>query len=177
MAGVRAQSISGPIPTNDNRQDCFKINYGGVVFPQENKSSIGVIIRNSEGLVIASVAQQLSQAYQAAKIEAMAVVRALQFGMEVGLASVIVEGYCEMVAQTLTEVNTGLSIYEQLAKDANLFSDFFSNLLYSHTKSDGNKVAHSMVRLSINFPDCVVWMEDIPPPILHVIQADKVILI
>ena len=56
----------------------------------------------------------------------------------------------------LTEVNTGLSVYEQLAKDANLFSGFFSKLLYSHAKRDGNKVAHNLVRLSINFPDCVV---------------------
>ena len=125
--------------------------------------------------MIASLAQQLTQVYQVAEVEAMAAIRALQFGMEVGLTSVIVEGDCEMVVQALTEVDIGLSVYEQLAKDANLFSSFFSKLLYSHTKRDDNKVAHNLARLSINFPGCIVWVEDVPPPILHTLQANKAI--
>ena len=82
-----------------------------------------------------------------------------------------------MMVQELQEANTGLSTYEQLAKDVCWFSGFFSKLQYSHTKRDGNKVTHSLARMSINFSDCVVWMEDVPPPILCVLQADKALLV
>ena len=42
--------------------DSFKINFDGAIFPRENKFGIRVVIRNSQGLVIASLSQQLPQA-------------------------------------------------------------------------------------------------------------------
>ena len=42
----------------------------------------------------------------------------------------------EVSAMRIQAINTGFSSYEQLAKDANLFSGFFSKLLYSHMKRD-----------------------------------------
>ena len=43
--------------------------------------------------------------------------------------------------------------------------DFFfsSELSYSYTKREGNKVAHHLAKLAINFPDSVIWIEDVPP--------------
>lgn len=89
--------------------DCFKINYDGTVFIQVNKSSICVIIRNNQELVIAALAQQLSQAYQAMEIEATDVVRALEFGLEVGVDRVLMEGDCKIVVKTLVEDNPSLA--------------------------------------------------------------------
>ena len=42
----------------------------------------------------------------------------------------------EVSAMRMQAINTSLYSYEQLAKDANLFSGFFSKLLYSHMKRD-----------------------------------------
>lgn len=43
--------------------ELVKINFNGAVFAKENRSDIGVVIRNDEGLVIASCSKKLSTAY------------------------------------------------------------------------------------------------------------------
>uniref|UniRef100_A0A7N2MBL1 Uncharacterized protein n=1 Tax=Quercus lobata TaxID=97700 RepID=A0A7N2MBL1_QUELO len=42
------------------------------VFGQENRSDVGVVIQNREGLVLASQSQQLHLAYSPSEIEALA---------------------------------------------------------------------------------------------------------
>jgi len=45
-------------------------------------------------------------------------------------------------------------------------------LRYSHTKREGNRLAHSLARLAVGIPDFLVWMEDIPPQCYSVFQTD-----
>ena len=52
------------------------------------------------------------------------------------------------------------------------FSRFFTQLLYSHTKKECNKVAHSLTRYVITSSECVVWMEDVLSQLSSVIQVD-----
>jgi len=110
------------------------------------------------------------------EIEAMDVVRALEFGLEVGVDRVLMEGDCEIVVKALVEDNPSLASHEQLTKNVGLFSNYFSKLLYSHMKREDNKTAHSLARLAINYLNCAVWMEDIPQLIYHVLQDDMAIL-
>ena len=37
---------------------------------------------------------------------------------------------------------------------------------------EGNNVAHSLVRHSINIIDCVMWMKDVPPLFYSILQTD-----
>lgn len=84
-------------------------------------------------MVIATLAQQLPQAYQVAEIEAMAVIRALEFGTEVGVSSVVVEGDSKLVVKALQHDNPSLASHELLLKDAGLFTCSYSKLLYSRS--------------------------------------------
>ena len=40
-------------------QGLYKVNYDGAIFAQQARASIGVVIRNEDGAVMASMAQQL----------------------------------------------------------------------------------------------------------------------
>ena len=127
-------------------------------------------------MVIATLAQQLPRAYQVAEIEAMAAIRALEFRIEVGVSSVIVEGDSELVLKALQHDNPSLASHELLLKDAGLFTCSYSKLLYSHTKREGNKVAHSLAKLAFNYSGYIVWMEeDVLPLVLSVLQANMAI--
>ena len=57
------------------------INFDGAIFRDENRSGIGVVVRTHTSVILASLAQSISQALQLAKIEAIVVARALKFGM------------------------------------------------------------------------------------------------
>ena len=42
---------------------------------------------------------------------------------------------------------------------------FFFELSYSHVMREGNKVAHYLIKLVVNYPDNVIWMKDVPPSV------------
>lgn len=102
----------------------------------------------------------------------MAAICALEFALEVGIGRVVVEGDSKMVVQALMSKNSNLASYGLLVQDAYVFARNFSKLSYPHTKRDGNKVAHNLVKLATNFSDCVVWMKDAPPSVIPFVQAN-----
>ena len=82
------------------------------------------------------------------------------------------EGDSEVLIKALRNTDNGLNPIAPLINDVSLFSNLYSELSYSHIKSDGNKVAHSLARLALITPGCTVWMEDVPSRTLPFIQAD-----
>ena len=71
------------------------------MFLEENKSNVGTIIRNSEGLVLASLSQQLDQAFCPSGIEALAAHKGLQLASELGFGRVTLEGDAQVLKSTL----------------------------------------------------------------------------
>ena len=100
------------------------------------------------------------------EIEAWAIARVLVF------AQSILEGDLEVIMKALVEEGRSLAPYDLLVQDARIFSRFFTQLLYSHTKKECNKVAHSLTRYVITSLECVVWMEDVLSQLSSVIQVD-----
>ncbi|XP_075645735.1 uncharacterized protein LOC142616862 [Castanea sativa] len=152
--------------------DSYKINYDGALSTTDNKSGIGIVVRDYHGEVIASLIQQLDQAYQPVEVEAMAASKAVEFGSELGIQRAIIEGDSAVVVKSLTSKECGLTPYSQLLNDVSLFSGFYSQLSYSHVKRDGNKVAHSLAKLALTTQSFTVWMEDVPSCTLPFVQAD-----
>lgn len=146
----------------------YKINYDGTVFAKENKSGVRVVIPNCHGQVIVSLVQQLGQAYQAVEVKALAACRALEFGNEIGIRSAIVEGGSEVIVKALRNLDNGLYSYGLLINDVALFSE----LSYSYTRRDGNKVAHSLARLATTTSKCIVWKEDVSTRTLSFVSID-----
>ena len=142
----------------------LKINFDGAVFRKENRSGVGVVIWNSKALVIASLSQQLPRAYQPLEVEALAVVRALEFGAKIGLKEMVIEGDLEIIVNELKADGSAMGSVALILQDATLFSSFFTKLLYSHVRREGNKLVYSLARHSLNVIDYAVWIEDVPPP-------------
>ena len=62
-----------------------KTNFDGAVFFNENKAGLGVIIRDSSDLVLASCSEILSKAYTSNEVEALAWAKTLSFAKELGI--------------------------------------------------------------------------------------------
>lgn len=92
------------------------------------------MIRDHGGLVIASLAQNLNQAYNPVEIEAMATTQGIEFAIEIGVDRVLIEGDSSVVMEALRSKNVGLASYDSLIEDAKLIERIFSELSYSHTK-------------------------------------------
>ena len=104
-----------------------KINCDGATSKEQNKSGVGVVIRNRNGMVLASA---------------------------------------------LLKNSTYLSMDGLLLDDIRFYASFFNQLLYSHVKREGNKVAHKLAKHALCISDFLVWIEDVPPPIRSFVQDD-----
>lgn len=104
-------------------RDMLKINFDGALFTADKKSDIGVVKRNSQGLIIASLSQVLPQDYTVAEVEAFAAIRALQFARELDIS--------ETIIKALTDEHYPLTTYGSIIQEANLISMSFTKLLYS----------------------------------------------
>ena len=59
-----------------------------------------------------------------------------------------------------------------LINDVRFDAIFFTQLRYSHVKREGNKIAHSLAWHALCILDFIVWMENVSPLFLFVIQVD-----
>ena len=71
---------------------CFKVNYDDAIFLEVGRVGIRAVIRNSDGVVMASLSQQIPQPATIAQVEAIAARRAVKFALEIGITSPVFEG-------------------------------------------------------------------------------------
>lgn len=152
--------------------ELFKINFDGAVFPHDKKFGIGVVIRDHQGLVIASCSKLVHQELCSEDIEAKAAAWALLFALEVGVKRAVLEGDSLTVIKGLMEEERLLIPMSLLIEEAKQLSQHFEELHYSHAKRDCNVLAHNLARHATGIPDLLVWMEDIPPQFHDVLQAN-----
>ena len=149
-----------------------KINCDGPRFAKENRVGIGVVIHNSEGMVLGSQSKQLSQAFSPLQIEAMAVKIALQFATDLGVQHAILKTDSLVLVKALREGTKFLSTVGLVLDEIRNMINFFTELHYSHVKREGNIIAHKLARHAIYVLNFVAWMEDVLPPLFPVVSAD-----
>ena len=147
-------------------QGCFKINFDGTLFSKENQARIGVVVHNKEGLVLASLSQQIPLPATVLEVETLATRRALEFAIEIGVHRVILEGDSIILFNALQSTNHSLAHFGHLAEDVKYLASCFQKCMFSHVRKHCNKVAHSLARRALKHPYLLVWMEDVPPDFL-----------
>ena len=150
----------------------YKINFDGATFAEEKSAGIGVVIRNNKGHVIASLSQKIPLPTSAIKVDILATRRALELAMELGYDHIILEGDSEILHKALLVEGNNFTPYGHLVQDILFLSRFFSAFKSSLVRRSGNKLAYSLVRKSKSLNHMQIWMEDVPPDLLFVVQAD-----
>nr|XP_023870323.1 uncharacterized protein LOC111982938 [Quercus suber] len=67
----------------------FKITFDGVVFKEEKRAGLGVVIRNHQGQVHASLTENVALPPSIMEVEALAAIRVVSFAVELGVSSII----------------------------------------------------------------------------------------
>ena len=113
-----------------------KINFDGAVFTfsEENKSGIGVVIRDSSGSVLVSCSKKIPHALMGSKAEALAAVTALSFATELGVDKAVLEGDSMEVIKALTQTERTLSSIGPWIDDSKVLASDFVQLQYSHIR-------------------------------------------
>uniref|UniRef100_A0A2N9GD20 RNase H type-1 domain-containing protein n=1 Tax=Fagus sylvatica TaxID=28930 RepID=A0A2N9GD20_FAGSY len=150
----------------------YKLNFDGAIFKDSNSGGIGVVIRDNTGLVIATLSQKVYSTHTAEMIEALAARRAIIFAKEVGIDDVEVEGDAETVMRDLSSSAPLHTPYGLVLEDTKVLIQEFQCVTLSHTRRSGNSVAHALTRRASDCNSFLVWMEEVPPDITHVLLND-----
>ena len=95
----------------------FKVNYDGAIFREQGRAGIGLVIRNSDGAVLASLSQQIPLPTIVAQVEALVARRAAEFALEIGIDQVIIEGDFEVIYKDLIDPRPSLAQHRHLICD------------------------------------------------------------
>ena len=65
-----------------------------------------------------------------------------------------------------------IHLHGHLIQDVKFLATDLSFASFAHVPRQGNAVAHVLVRRVATTLNLTLWMEDVPPDIYHVVQAD-----
>nr|XP_023870397.1 uncharacterized protein LOC111982997 [Quercus suber] len=97
-------------PPSENR---VKINFDGALFGESDSAGIGVVIRNSEGEVMAALSEKIVKPQAAELFEILAARRAVLFSTKTGFYNSIFEGDSSTVINLLQDSNVSHSLGDQ----------------------------------------------------------------
>ena len=106
------------------------------------------------------------------EVEVLAARRAFELAVELGFDHVILEGDSEILHKALLAEDGRFTPYGHLVQDIVYLSNFLSAFTTSLVRCSGNKLAHSLARNSKSLNHMRIWMEDVPPDLLFLAQAD-----
>ena len=89
----------------------YKVNFDGATFPDIATAGLGVVVRDSEGLVIAALSERIHLPSIVAALEALACRRSIVFAIELGLQDVVFEGDSEVIFKLLTAEQPCMSAF------------------------------------------------------------------
>ena len=150
----------------------YKVNYDGATFADHRQAGIGVVIHNAEGSVMAALSQLIPLRTTVAQVEALAARKAIELALEIGFTRVDIEGDSKTIYKELNSTDLSLALHGHVIQDTKYLASSFVSHRFSHVRRQGNNVTHALARWAINLPNLTVWMEDVPPDIRCIVQAD-----
>ncbi|KAL0001329.1 hypothetical protein SO802_015110 [Lithocarpus litseifolius] len=140
----------------------YKVNFDGAVFEDQACAGLGVVIRDSAGLVIGALSQKIRLPSSVVMVEDLAARRAVMFAKEISVFRVVVEGDSLQVIKAVNNSKLSMSSYGHIIDETRLLSTSFSCCNFVHVQREGNKLAHALARRAVLSADFDVWMEDLP---------------
>lgn len=151
----------------------FKVKFDGVVFKEENKAGIKVVIRDDSGQVIVSMYEKMSLLSSVNKVEALVTIRVLIFTQEVGISSILLEGDLEKMINSLRNGEVTFAFYDHLIHEEEKFiAESFVDFNVSHINKQGNFVAYNLAKHARYVSDLLVWTKDVPSYFHVIMLAD-----
>jgi ribonuclease HI len=123
---------------------------------------IGVILRDCNGEVLATLSAPKEYITAPDIAEATATLRAVYFCQELGFHQVILEGDALLVVQALNTGGTNWCRYGHLLDEAKGILNSFQSWSVQHVRRTNNEAAHCLAKKALSLCEEQVFIEDIP---------------
>jgi len=150
----------------------YKVNFDGAIF-KDLGVGLGVVIRDSEGMVIGALAERNPLPCSIAMVESLACRRAVLFAKEMSIFEATIEGDAEIVILALKDGSTSNPKFGHIIQDSPILANEFHLCVFSHVKRLGNTIAHYLARKAKSGNELQVWIESIPDDIAPLVYRDS----
>ncbi|XP_042974848.1 uncharacterized protein LOC122306483 [Carya illinoinensis] len=140
-----------------------------VAIGSRSKVGIGVIVRDSEGLVIASLCSSITLNPNPMLGEAVAALRATILCAELGLTQIIIEGDALNVVQAVQSEEENWNAFGMVIRDVKSLLSKVREWSIQHTHREFNVIAHTLAKYALTCSDDCILLEDYPPCIQHLL--------
>lgn len=171
---IKPKTIPGRTKWRPPLREMYKTNFDRAVFVESREAGIRVVIRNSNGKVVAVLSEKIPYPNSMEVLKALATRRATQFAVEVGICQSVFESDSEVVCNALKAVDGGHLSIGQFVKDFLSTVSLLRTFSFSHTSRQGNSVAHALAKRARGTLPLLVWMELVPPDIYEFFVFDFV---
>ncbi|KAK7861313.1 hypothetical protein CFP56_011242 [Quercus suber] len=139
-----------------------------------NTVGIGVVVRDSQGWVLAALSEKVEGVQDAEVIEALAIRQAIKFAIETSFSCVIIESDSLSVIKAIQDFSESTCDIGHIIDDVKHLSMTMKSCKFHHTKREANKFAHTLACKAIHFDTEMAWLQEIPPCVSVVIRNDVV---
>ncbi|KAF5477039.1 hypothetical protein F2P56_003718 [Juglans regia] len=147
--------------------DVFKANWDAAIDKGNSRLGIGVIVRNSEGSVMASLCSSMDLILDPLLGEAVAARRASSFCVELGLQHIILEGDSLSVVKAIQHKEDSWSDTGLVIRDIKIMLTRSWSVLHVH--KEVNVIAHHLAKFALSCQEDCILIEDYPPCIQHLL--------
>ncbi|XP_030924892.1 uncharacterized protein LOC115951908 [Quercus lobata] len=139
----------------------YKINFDGALSSDLGAAGLGVVIRDSCGLVVGALAERIPIPISAAIVEALAFRRTLYFAKELSICELVCEGDAKVIIRALLSKELVHPEYGHVLQDSLVLANDFRICDFVHIKRIGNSVAHFLARRAKSGNELQVWLKAI----------------
>ncbi|XP_023925795.1 uncharacterized protein LOC112037216 [Quercus suber] len=150
----------------------YKVNIDAAVFSQLGIISVGVIIRDHLGSVVATLSKCLPLPLDPLEVEAKAIDEATIFAWDIGIRDVIFESDSLQVCHAMENpMDVPISISTVVSGFCSRLPTF-RTFQSSHVRQQGNRPAHTLAAFAKNIDSFLTWMEECPPLLASLVSQD-----
>lgn len=163
LRGWRQQMPPGNIRWSPPEENWIKMNVDGAQSNLGDKAGVGTILRSCDGNSVAAMAVDLEKGGEALLLELRALREALNWTLVYFRGSLIVEMDCLEAIQALKAEHCEWRTEEAtLIQECKQTTTQFQQVRFSHTKREGNCVAHALAKRSMQRRGREEWFEALP---------------
>nr|POE85851.1 hypothetical protein CFP56_18200 [Quercus suber] len=148
----------------------YKVNFDGAMFNESDEAGVGVVVRDSRGLVVVAMLEKIIKPHSVECLELLAARRAVIFAEEIGLQQSHIEGDSEIVIKGLLEGGMHFSSLGHLFRDILFHVSSMRSFSFTHVVRQSNAVANALAqRARLSFS---AWMKFVSSDIDGFVSAD-----
>ncbi|XP_042939525.1 uncharacterized protein LOC122274565 [Carya illinoinensis] len=151
----------------------LKANWDASVSTKLNRAGYGIIIRDEQGSIMLCVCASHKPIVKPVMAEGLALRRAMEVCVDLGLGRMVFEGDAQIIVQAVTSDEEISADYGVLVNDARSMLRTWTQWHVAFVHREANYAAHQLAKLALDYEYEKIWMEDGPMQVMLTVQLEQ----